>query len=104
MTNQSNIISGAELRLILKRKRILINDLIEEFGYNRTTISRYLNDKQQMPAHFIINVAAFAGLSIEQLLEKPVKKYNTQLPNSLRAAEPLTAYQRNKKKNEGMED
>lgn len=64
-----DLISGSQLKILLKRRGIKINDLVEEFNFNRITISRYFNDRNPIPAEFIVKVAAYANLSLHDLIE-----------------------------------
>lgn len=63
------LIKGSYLKILLKRKKISQKELCDEFGFNRTTVSRYFSDDMAMPANFIIKVAAYSGLSISDLTE-----------------------------------
>lgn len=67
--NQVNLIKGPDLKLKLKKKGVLSVDICRAFGYNKTTVSRYLSGNMQMPASFIFNVAIFAGFNIADLVE-----------------------------------
>lgn len=65
------LIKGSDLKLKLKRKGILQQDIVKKFGYNANTVSRYLSETNpmQMPASFILNVASFAKLNISDLIQ-----------------------------------
>lgn len=87
-------ISGKELKLILKRKRILQSHLVEEFGMNKSTLSRYFSDSMQMPAAFILKVAHYAKLELKDLVkeEKRPILYAIGEESISMAAEPTEKY------------
>lgn len=86
------LISGSQLKILLKRRGIKISELVDAFEFNRITISRYFNDHVPMPADFIIKVAKFAGLSLDQLLEGQFESSVKINPQTDVAAEPETEY------------
>lgn len=90
------LISGKKLKILLKKRGILQKDLMKEFGFNQTTISRYFTDDQQMPASFIIKVAIYAGLQIKDLIEgqvdEPVLYRHPDNDVTSIAAEPQAEY------------
>lgn len=59
-----DVIKGSDLKLLLKKKGISQKDLIDSLGFNQTVISRYYNDKNEMPASFLLKVAKMAGLKM----------------------------------------
>lgn len=76
----STLIKGSDLKIILKKKKLKIQDLAERYGLVRTTISRYLNDQMAMPATFIVQVAEFANMSIEDFMVNDDKSTSIVLP------------------------
>jgi transcriptional regulator with XRE-family HTH domain len=105
------LIKGSELKVKLKRRKIKIDDIVAKYNLNRATVSRYLNDHIAMPATFIIQVAEFAGLEIDDFMEgKAVKQeiikeekpapveYKFQETAPLIAAEPEVRYETSKKR------
>lgn len=64
-----SLIKGSDLKIKLKRKKVKIDDIVNQYGLVRTTVSRYLNDHMAMPATFIIQVAEFTGMSIDEFIE-----------------------------------
>lgn len=86
------LISGSQLKILLKRRSIKISELVDAFDFNRITISRYFNDHVPMPADFIIKVAKFAGLSLDQLLEGQFESSVTETTHTDVAAEPEIEY------------
>lgn len=92
------LIKGSDLKLKLKKKGILQQDIVKKFGYNANTVSRYLSETNpmQMPASFVINVAIMANLNISDLIEGYDDPYtiidmSDKEPKSL-AAEPQVQY------------
>jgi transcriptional regulator with XRE-family HTH domain len=63
-----DLIKGSKLKILLKRKGILSKHITEAFGLNRTTVSRYFTDDMAMPATFIVKVAFYAKLDINDLI------------------------------------
>lgn len=63
-------IKGSELKLLLKRKGITSLMVSDNLNINRTQLSRYFTDDVAMPANFILRVAAYANLSIDDLIKK----------------------------------
>jgi transcriptional regulator with XRE-family HTH domain len=86
------LITGGQLKILLKRRGIKISELVDAFDFNRITISRYFNDHVQMPADFIIKVAKFAGLSLDQLTEGHIEPAVIDVPHIEVAAEPVLDY------------
>jgi transcriptional regulator with XRE-family HTH domain len=86
------LISGKKLKILLKRKGISQQELIKKFGFHQTTISRYFTDDQAMPASFIIKVAAYAGLTLDQLTEGHIEPAIIDVPHMEVAAEPVLNY------------
>ena len=70
----SKLLKGSELKIKLKRRRIKIDDLVAHYGLSRQTVSRYLNDHMAMPATFIIQVAEFANMSIQDFISGSMKE------------------------------
>lgn len=99
-----DLISGSQLKVLLKRRGIKINDLVEAFDFNRITISRYFNDRNPIPAEFIIKVAKFAHLTLDDLIDGgfpeskviEIKKEITPPPAITAAAEPAPKYESKK--------
>jgi transcriptional regulator with XRE-family HTH domain len=84
------LIKGSQLKILLKRKGIMSKDITETFNLNKTTVSRYFTDDMQMPASFIIKVAAYAGLSLEDLIEGDIYQIIDMSDDV--AAEPQVPY------------
>lgn len=96
-----DLISGSQLKILLKRRGIKINDLVEVFDFNRITISRYFNDRNPIPADFIVKVAAYANLSLNDLIEggfpeAQVIDITPPPPAITAAAEPAPVYESKK--------
>jgi len=73
------VIKGSDLKLLLKRKGITQVFLEKELEVQQSLISRYLTDDVVPPYHFVLKVAALAGLSIEDLVKydkKEVKAFH----------------------------
>jgi len=70
-----DIIKGSDLKILLKRKGVKINDLSDTFGLSRITVSKYLNDKSTIPASFIIKVIAYAGLKLEDMIAGSIEPH-----------------------------
>lgn len=93
-----NLISGENLKILLKRKGITQKEIIEKFGLHQTTVSRYLTGSMQMPASFILKVAKYANLSINDLIEGDIDphtidiEYNEIHDTASLVAEPLPTY------------
>lgn len=64
----SKLILGSEIKIKLKRKKLRIEDLILKYNLNRATVSRYMNDHMAMPATFIVQVAEFANMSMDEFM------------------------------------
>ena len=79
------LISGNQLKILLKRKGIKINDLVAAFNMNRISVSRYLNGHNPMTGEFVIKVAAYAGLSLNDLIEGKIETYKFQADHSVAA-------------------
>ena len=95
------LIKGSKLKILLKRKGILSKHITEAFGLNRTTVSRYFTDDMAMPATFIVKVAFYAKLNIEDLIigdHDDVEDFiiDTDWTEALTsiASEPVEEYQR----------
>lgn len=92
------LISGKNLKILLKRKGISQKELIAKFGLHQTTVSRYLTDSMQMPASFILKVAKYANLSINDLIEGDIDPHTLDIgydevhDTPLLVAEPLSTY------------
>lgn len=82
-----DVIKGSDLKLLLKKKGISQKDLIDSLGFNQTVISRYYNDKNEMPASFLLKVAKLAGLEMSDLLKED--GISTKI-----ASEPMAVYER----------
>jgi hypothetical protein len=90
---QISLIKGSDLKLKLKRKRILSVDICRDLGYNENTVSRYFKNKMAMPAKFIVNVAAYAGFSISDLVEGNISEYGIDTrPVAVTADDPEIKY------------
>ena len=87
------LIPGSDLKLKLKKKGILQQDLVREFGYDENTVSRYLSNRIKMPATFIIKVMKYANFTVDDMIEG-TDKY-TYIPhdgNVSIAAEQVVTY------------
>jgi transcriptional regulator with XRE-family HTH domain len=83
----SKLISGSDLKIKLKRKKIKIEDLIEKYGLKRATVSRYLNNHMAMPATFIIQVAEISGMDIKEFMtQTEEEKSSTTKPEDIKPA------------------
>jgi transcriptional regulator with XRE-family HTH domain len=85
----------------LKRKKITSAEICNKLGYNKTTVSRYFTDDMAMPATFIVKVAFYAKLNIEDLIigdHDDVEDFiiDTDWTEALTsiASEPVEEYQR----------
>jgi len=95
--SQFNTISGSALRLKLKRKGISSVDICRDLGYNKTTVSRYFTNDTAMPATFIIKVAAYAKLSLHDLIDDAhIIDITPPPPAITAAAEPAPVYESKK--------
>lgn len=81
------VIKGSDLKLLLKKKGISQKDLIDSLGFNQTVISRYYNDKNEMPASFLLKVAKLAGLDMSDLIKEDSISTNI-------VSEPMAVYGR----------
>lgn len=86
------LISGKKLQIILKKKGIKQNDLVEITGIAQEQISRYFNDKNAMPASFIIQVAFYAGMKLDDLIEGTIEPNTIDITYTDVAAEPQVQY------------
>jgi transcriptional regulator with XRE-family HTH domain len=86
----NKLISGEKLKLLLKKKGIKQTDLVKITGVAQEQISRYYNDRNEMPASFIIKVAFYAGLNVSDLIEG--HKYHKDVDHKEVAAEPKAIY------------
>jgi transcriptional regulator with XRE-family HTH domain len=89
------LIKGSDLKLKLKKKGILQQDIVKKFGYNANTVSRYLSETNpmQMPASFVINVAIMAKLNLSDLIQGYNDPYIiTDMRDKEVAAEPQVPY------------
>lgn len=84
----SNIISGQSLKLLLKKKGISQQDIIKQFGMHQTTVSRYFTERDKMPADFLLKVAAYAGLRLEDLIAGYTEPHTIDIPHTEVAPEP----------------
>lgn len=97
----SDIISGQSLKLLLKKKGISQQDIIKQFGMHQTTVSRYFTERDKMPADFLLRVAAYAKLSLSDLIkgglpEAQVIDITPPPPAITAAAEPAPVYESKK--------
>lgn len=106
-----DLISGPKLKLLLKRKGISQTDISGEFNIAPNQVSRYFTGRNEMPARFIVKVAAYAGLTLKDITEghidTPIKEIpdNSAAPEltiSNTAAEPTPTYEPKKIKDQSM--
>lgn len=83
-----NLISGKKLKLLLKRRRISSIEISNVLNISQSQVSRYLTDEVSMPATFVIRVAAYAKLKIEDLTEGYTEPHTIDIPHTEVAAEP----------------
>lgn len=96
-----NIISGRELKLLLKRRRISSIEICKALNMSQAQVSRYFTNEVAMPATFIIKVAAYANLSLHDLIEggfpeAQVIDITPPPPAITAAAEPAPVYESKK--------
>ncbi len=98
----SDIISGQSLKLLLKKKGISQQDIIKQFGMHQGTVSRYFTERDKMPADFLLRVAAYAKLSLSDLIKGGLPEAQvidiTPPPPAITAvaAEPAAVYESKK--------
>lgn len=76
----SRLLKGSELKIKLKKRKIKIDDLVSHYDLSRQTVSRYLNDHMAMPATFIIQVAEFAHMDIQDFISGSMKESEVMTP------------------------
>lgn len=86
------LIKGSQLKILLKRKGIKLKDIVEKFDMNRIMVSRYLNDNAAMPASFVLKVALYANLNLNDLLEGTINPNTIDITYTNVAAEPQVPY------------
>jgi transcriptional regulator with XRE-family HTH domain len=84
------VINGAELALLLKKKGIKQKDLCEKLDIDQSLVSKYYHDVHVMPAPFLLKVAKLAGLQMSDLIKDE--------PSGIIASEPMVMYERTPKK------
>lgn len=90
------VIKGSDLKLLLKRKGITQDTLSEKTGVVRSSISRYFSDDVTMPYHFLLKVAAIAGLELKDLVKYTDKEVIIQ------SKEPAPEYNVTKKEDDDI--
>ena len=86
-----DVIKGSDLKLLLKKKGISQKDVVDTLGFTQTMVSRYYNDKNEMPASFILKVAKLARLQMSDLVKGDG-------PSVHIVSEPSVVYERTPKK------
>ena len=86
-----DVIKGSDLKLLLKKKGISQKDVVDTLGFTQTMVSRYYNDKNEMPASFILKVAKLARLQMSDLVKGDG-------PSVHIVSEPSAVYERTPKK------
>lgn len=83
------IITGSDLKEIIRDKNIRNKDLVNITGKSVTEISRYLRNKTKMPYDFLLQIANYAHLQIDDLIKSDPIPYDVFLePTTTVAAEP----------------
>jgi transcriptional regulator with XRE-family HTH domain len=93
-----NLISGKQLKLLLKRRRISSIELCRVLNMSQAQVSRYFTNEVAMPATFIVKVAAYANLSLNDLTEGSIAEAQViditpPAPQVTIAAEPAPTYE-----------
>ncbi len=86
-----DVIKGSDLKLLLKKKGISQKDVVDTLGFAQNMVSRYYNDKNEMPASFILKVAKLARLQMSDLAKGDG-------PSVHIVSEPSVVYERTPKK------
>ena len=75
---------------------------MKKFGMHQNTVSRYFRNENPMPGDFIIKVAAYAKLTLNDLMEGEMEEAQVMditpalPPTEMIAAEPEPIYERKK--------
>lgn len=71
--------NGNEIKALLLKKGITIDDIARDFGLHKTTVVRYFTNELNMSAKFLFNLADYSKLNVYKFVEhddgKPVNQY-----------------------------
>jgi transcriptional regulator with XRE-family HTH domain len=62
------LISGDDLKIKLKKRKIAQQDIVRDLGYNQTTVSRYYNGHTPMSLSFLMRLSDHYKIPIDELV------------------------------------